>query len=151
MSQAPYIRNILETYGEQMASGHRLRRASLRPSQDTLGPAPHSCPAHGGQAVPVVETPEEERRRKMVERVAREIIDNLLVAGAQTPVVQDITTELENTFDSRFVFDYAFMECDLQVFRHSDNGPQRLVGDEAREVLDALWRITMSKVDATML
>ena len=98
-----------------------------------------------------MEPPGDDRRRHMVERVSREIIDNLLVAGAQTPVVQDIVGELEAQFDSRFLFEYAFMECDLQVFRHTSGGPKRLAGDEAREVLDALWRITTSKVNTTML
>ena len=144
---------MLEIYGEQMASGMRMRREAERTVRVGIEPASpcSSAPPTQASEEAAMPTADDDRRNQLVERVAREIIDNLLVIGAQTPVVQEIADELESTFDSRFLFEYGFMECDLQVFRHTTSGTEKLEGDEAREVLDALWRITVSKVDKTML
>jgi translation initiation factor 2 alpha subunit (eIF-2alpha) len=91
------------------------------------------------------------KRRQLIERVSREIIDNLLVTGAQTPIIEDIRQDLEKEYGHSFVFDYPFMEQELQIYRQVNGDHEKLSPEETNKFLGKLWEITLSKVDETML
>ena len=130
------LRTVLQNYGDQLVLARRVRQSK----------------GHTALGLEAQEAePSDTARAAMVERVARELIENLLVAGARTPLVDEITMELEKEFDTRFFFEYPLLECDLQVYRRTDNGPVRLSEDERSMVLGKLWEITLGKVDKTML
>ncbi len=132
-----HMRAMLRTYGKQLIFSRRLNKLmhGMRLAQ-------------GEDRSPL---DREIKRQQMVERVAREILDNLLVTGAESPIVDEIRKELEQALGAEFIFEYPFMEQDLQIFRMSQSGPVRLDMGEANRVLSRLWDITLSTVDRTML
>lgn len=127
---------MVKSYGKQLVSARRLARylRALRAGREDQ-----------------VTISREARRQAMVERVAREIVDNLVVTGADNPVVGDILDELHRRIGARLVFEYPFMEQELQIFRETPKGLTRLEPDEAHEVLAMVWAIALEKVDATMI
>lgn len=140
----PYqIRTMLRTYGKQLVNAKRLARFQ------------RYMRTEGDRAT----ISREARRMALVEKVSREIIDNLLVAGADNPLVQEIRAELEQRFGARLLFEYPFMEQDLQVYRgvgepgeaEEPGGAEPLAPEEANEVFSALWEITTRKVNETMI
>jgi hypothetical protein len=90
------------------------------------------------------------RRARPVDLVAREVVENLIPSGAQMPVVDEVLAALEKEFDSRFVFEYSLLECELQVTRETPAGPERLGPEEAQTILNRLHEIARELVDATM-
>jgi len=81
------VRNMLRTYGKQLTSAKRLarfRRALNR-----------------SESSDVVTISREARRRELIEKVSREIIENLIVSGNENPVVSDILEQLELDFGTR--------------------------------------------------
>mgnify|MGYP001169820250 CR=1 FL=1 len=133
----PYsVRAMLRTYGKQLVTGRRLARY-LRGAR-----GPDAADDAGLRSA---------RRRALVEKVAREIIDNLLVAGEENPLVEEIKETLNERFRARLLFEYPFLEQELQIFRETPGGVQELTPSEMNEVLVALWDITTQKVDETML
>lgn len=131
------LRSVAKSYAEQRLLAQKVGR--LKEAVRLISEEGSAPPTH------------ESRRRAMVERVAQEIIDNLLVTGADSPVVADIHRALEEEFDTRFVFGYPVMEHDLQIYRSTDAGPEQLSAPEADRVMERLWQITVRKVDETML
>lgn len=134
----PYqIRTMLRTYGKQLVNARRLARFQR-------------LMRTGGDETTISR---EARRAALVDKVAKEIIDNLLVTGAENPLVGEIRAELEERFGGRLLFEYPFMEQDLQILRETGdaNGATPLSAEEMGEVLSALWEITTKKVDETML
>ncbi len=134
----PYqIRTMLRTYGKQLVNARRLARFQRLMRVD-------------GETSAISR---EARRSVLVEKVAKEIIDNLLVAGAENPLVDEIRAELEERFGGRLLFEYPFMEQDLQILRETGDGENAtpLPPEEMADVLAALWEITTQKVDQTML
>lgn len=133
----PYsVRAMLRTYGKQLATGRRLARY-LRGSR-----GPDATDGTGLR---------DARRRALVEKVAREIIDNLLVAGEENPLVEEIRETLNERFGTRLLFEYPFLEQELHIFRETPQGVQELTPAEMNEVLVILWDITTKKIDETML
>jgi hypothetical protein len=128
---------MLHEYGRQLVNARRLAR--YKRSLRLAGMDPETRNAR------------EAKRRLLVERVSREIVDNLLVTGAENPIVDEIVSDLENRYACRFIFEYPFMEQDLQIFRETGDGPKKLTADETSEVLSNLWDITLKKVDETMV
>lgn len=134
----PYqFRNMLRTYSKQLVSARRLarfqRHLRLSGAEDQ------------------VSISREAKRKALIEKVAKEVIDNLLVTGVENPTVEEIKSELEEHYGYRFLFEYPFMEQDLQIFRDTEQGPERLSPDETTDVLSKLWQITLDRVDETML
>lgn len=132
-----HMRTMLQTYGKQLVFSRRLNKLmrGMRLAQ-------------GEERSPL---DREIKRQQMIERVAREILDNLLVTGAESPIVDEVRQELEQAFGTEFIFEYPFMEQDLQIFKMTESGPVRLDKGEANSVLSKLWDITLSTVDRTML
>lgn len=131
------IQHMLRTYGKQLTSARRLARFR-RALMIARGQDPDAMPR-------------DVRRRQLVERVAREIIENLIVEGTENPVVQEIKAELEFEVGSPLVFEYPLDGEDLHILRYTPDGPQALGATEAGAVMGRLWEITYAKVDETML
>ena len=136
-SQPAKVQQMLRTYGRQLTNAKRLarfRRAlQLSQPQDE------------------VSITRQARRRAMVERIAREIVENLVVNGDGNPVVVEIMGRLEHDIGAPLLFDYPLDGGDVTVLRDSEHGPQEIVGEERVAVLRRLWEITLAKVDETML
>ena len=129
-----YFRNMLLQYDRQLVTARRLARlkAELRDQM------PVSISA-------------ETKRRAMVEHVARELLDNLLFTGSDNPVVREVRQELNRTLHGEYSFRYPPGEVDVRIFRGEPEGSRELTSEERKNILAALWEITLSKVDATML
>ena len=129
-----YFLNMLLQYDRQLVTARRLARlkAELRDQM------PVSISA-------------ETKRRAMVEHVARELLDNLLFTGSDNPVVREVRQELNRTLHGEYSFRYPPGEVDVRIFREEPEGSRELTSEERKNILAALWEITLSKVDATML
>ena len=82
---------------------------------------------------------------------ARELLDNLLFTGSDNPVVREVRQELNRTLHGEYSFRYPPGEVDVRIFREEPEGSRELTSEERKNILAALWEITLSKVDATML
>lgn len=131
-----YMRNMLHEYGRQLVTSRRLARYHqvLRAS---AGAEPDMSP--------------ETRRRIMVERVSKELFENLLFTGSDNPVVDDVRRELERTLGEGIAFRYPPGRLDLSISRDGPSGPVEVSSDEKVKILAQVWKIILSRVDATML
>jgi len=131
------VRMMLRTYGKQLTSAKRLarfRRAlQLSHSQDE------------------VTISREAKRRELVERIAREIIENLIVSNTDNPVVGKILHQLEHETGKHYVFEYPLDGTDVQILHDTQTGANEVTGPERQEVMQRLWQITLARVDETML
>ncbi|MBI5519536.1 MAG: hypothetical protein HY916_05705 [Desulfovibrio sp.] len=131
------VRLMLRTYGKQLTSAKRLARfkraLALSGAQD------------------MVSISREAKRRELVERIAQEVIENLLVNGQDNPVVDRVLSELEQELGERVLFDYPLDGGEVQILRQTPEGPQEVQTDEKMRIMRRLWEITLSKVDDTML
>lgn len=131
------IRNMLRTYGKQLTSAKRLarfRRALNR-----------------SESSDVVTISREAKRRELIEKISREIIENLIVSGNENPVVSDILEKLELDFGESYYFEYPLDGSDVKVLKETPEGVIDLPQGEKAQVMNRLWEITLDKVDRTML
>ncbi len=128
---------MLRTYGRQLTNAKRLARFRRALNLD------------GTQEEQSVSR--QVRRRGLVERIAREIIENLIVNSQQTPIVADILDQLEQELGARHIFEYPLDGSDVQILRETERGSHEIVGQERDRVMRRLWEITLSRVDETML
>ena len=128
---------MLRTYGKQLTNAKRLARfrKALRLSQ----------------AQDVVDISRQARRRELVERIAREIMENLIVNGSENPVAGEIRDRLEAETGWPVVLEYPLDGGDVRVLRQSEEGPEELGGGQRAALLQRLWEITLQRVDETML
>lgn len=131
------VRIMLKTYGKQLSSAKRLARFrhALRLSQ----------------AQDAVSISQQAKRRELVERVAREIMENLIVNGEGNPVVGEIMDRLAAQTGWTVVFEYPLDGGDLRVLRDTPEGPLELGPEEKARLMQELWEVTLAKVDETML
>ncbi len=134
-SQSATVRTMLRTYGRQLTSAKRLARF-----RQALGATP-----------PLDNVARQAKRRELVERIAHEVIENLIVSTTPSPVVTAILDQLEREFGHRYVFEYPVDGTDVQILRGTQQGPLDVDGTERDKVMRRLWEITLSKVDDTML
>ena len=131
------VRLMLRTYGKQLTSAKRLARfkraLALSGAQD------------------MVSISREARRKELVERIAQEVIENLLVNGQDNPVVTKVLADLEEELGERVLFDYPLDGGEVQILRQTAEGPQEVLPDEKMRIMRRLWEITLNKVDDTML
>ena len=132
-----HVRNMLRQYERQLLNARRLARyrMALRLAQGAA------------------EEPEsrEVRRRRLVEKVARELYEHLLFTGSQNPVADSIREELCVNAGAHLQFQYAPGEAALHLIREGSAGPEEVSPHEKARLLDKLWHITLAKVDQTML
>ncbi len=137
MSLKPfYVRNMLLQYDRQLVTGRRLTRYRR---------------LMGGSAEGEETIPREVKRRQLVERVAREIVENLLMSGSESDIVKAVRAQLEQELGYALLFDYPVMAQDLEIFKVTGKGPEEVTAQEKLLILNKLWKITLDKVDETML
>ena len=130
------MRNMVRQYERQLLNARRLARyrMALRLAQ---GNADLPDPA--------------EMRRLLVEKVAKELYEHLLFTGSDNPVAESIRKDLSVSAGAPLHFQYAPGEAALQLVREGASGPEAVKPHEKALLLETLWRITLAKVDATML
>ncbi|QJT10619.1 DVU0524 family FlgM-associated protein [Oceanidesulfovibrio marinus] len=133
--QSFYMRNMLRGYDKQLVTARRLARY-----RRALGA--------GSVEEPI---PPEVKRRHLVERIAREIVENLIMSGTDNPVVNEIKERLNNEFGNQLTFAFPPSEQDLQIFKETKGGPMEVSPEEKIRILNRLWQVTLDKVDDTML
>lgn len=129
------VRNMLRTYGKQLTSAKRLARFRQ---------------ALGGSE-PEDNVSKQAKRRELVQRIAHEVFENLIVNSTHSPVVEAVLSQLESELGHRYLFDYPVDGTDVQILRETEHGPLDVIGNERNKVMRRLWEITLSKVDGTML
>ncbi|MFZ5811270.1 MAG: DVU0524 family FlgM-associated protein [Thermodesulfobacteriota bacterium] len=132
------VRNMLATYGRQATVARRLVR--------------YRRMLRAAGAEDEVTISREAKRRELVQRVTAEIVENLIVAGSENPVVADIKAQLDEEYGADLIFAYPPEEQDLQIFVLDEQGQAvELVGEHKAELLRRLWEVALEKVDETML
>lgn len=137
MTSPAKVQRMLRTYGRQLTSAKRLAR--FRRALQASG------------AEDEVEISRQARRRELVEKIAREIIENLIVSNTDNPVVTDIVNELERETGTRYLFEYPLDGADVRILKETKNVPQEVTGNERLSVMRRLWELTLQRVDRTML
>ncbi|MBU1042719.1 MAG: hypothetical protein KKF77_16640 [Proteobacteria bacterium] len=131
------VRLMLRTYGKQLTSAKRLARFKralvLSGAQDQLTIS------------------REAKRKELVERIAQEVIENLLVNGQENPVVNGVLEDLEQDLGEKVLFDYPLDGGEVQLLRQTEEGAKEIDPDEKMRILRRLWEITLDRVDGTML
>jgi len=135
---------MLLQYDRQLVTARRLAR--IIPKRDANGPA-----GRKRQTEAEIKEQAEKKRRDMIMRIARELLDNLLFAGSTNPVVEEIRQELNRKLERQYSFWYPPGEIDVHIVHETSDGPEELTSEERKRVLTVLWEITLAKVDETML
>lgn len=134
--QSFYTRQMLLQYGRQLVAARKLARYD-----QLLGRGSQA----GTEAAEV-------KRRAMVERIAREIMENLIFSGSENPVVKEVRSRLTEESGEEYIFRYPPAEQDFQIFRAVPDGEEiELSQREKQIVMGQLWDVTLRTVDATML
>ena len=132
------VRAMLRTYGRQVTTARRLAR--------------YRRSLQAAEAEDEVRISREAKRRELVGRVAAEIVENCIVTGSDTPVVEDIKADLEEELGFPIVFAYPPEDQEMQIFKVApDSDPVAIVGEERAAVMRRLWELALEKVDETML
>jgi len=135
--QTANVRLMLRTYGKQLTSAKRLARFK------------RALTVSGAQDV--VSISREAKRHELVERIAQEVVENLVVNGQENPVVSSVLAALENDLGEKVLFDYPLDGGEVQILRQTETGPREVDRDEKMRILRRVWEITLARVDATML
>ncbi|MCT4534247.1 DVU0524 family FlgM-associated protein [Halodesulfovibrio sp.] len=142
-----YVQNMLRKYKKQITSAQLIARAggSARILQN------QDYQDGDAQLSDINRKLLDKNRQRLVERVAREVYENLLFSGSNNPIVEEIKTQLEIDIGFSVLFRHPFPNLSLQIYKESEFGPIKLSGDEKEDVLNKLWAISLDKVNATML
>ncbi len=128
------IQNILRNYQRQSSTTKQL--AQLRKAIQNQSPETDKTRI-SSQA----------KREQLVENISREIMDNLISSKTQNPVVAEIKQELEQEFNSSFLF--QFMPKENRTIVRNSNG-QEVSEEERQQIMEKLWQLTRKKVNETM-
>ena len=130
-----YTRQMLLQYGRQLVTARRLARY-----EQLLGRGPRGDIASNAA-----------KRQDMVERVAREIMENLIFSGSDNPTVQDVKERLTRELGEELIFRYPPADQDFKIFRIKDGEERELSEAEKQRAMARLWQVTLRAVDETML
>ncbi|MGE4297840.1 MAG: DVU0524 family FlgM-associated protein [Desulfovibrionaceae bacterium] len=133
-----HVRNMLLSYDKHLVNARRLarfRRAML---------------AANGEEEEGAES-REAKRNQLVERVAKEIVENLIITGSDAPLVATIKERLEAVFGAALTFTYPPAEEDVHIFKETSAGPAEITGPDKVAILNKLWQVTLDTVNETML
>lgn len=131
-----YLRTMLQQYEKQLLAARRLARYR-RAARLANGEDPPIDP--------------EVKRKAMVERVARELYERVLYTGSDSPVVEEIRTNLGKAVGSAVRFTYPPGEEHMRLVRESPEGDSPVSAQEQHLALKKLWDITVDKVDKSMV
>ena len=130
-----YTRQMLLQYGRQLVTARRLARYD-----QLLGRVPRGDTSANAA-----------KRQDMVERVAREIMENLIFSGSDNPTVQDVKERLTRELGEELIFRYPPADQDFKIFRIKDGEEKELSEAEKQRAMARLWQVTLRAVDETML
>lgn len=131
-----YTRQMLMQYGRQLVAARRLARYDQLLGRSVV---------QGTDAAAA-------KRQAMVERIAREIMENLIFSGSDNPIVQEVRKRLDEETGESLLFRYPPADQDFKIFRVADDGSEEeLEAPEKQAVMGRLWDVTLRTVDATML
>lgn len=131
------VQNMLRVYDQHLDQGRRMARYRMLLQRASPGD--------------VVNLSQEARRRQLVEKIASEIMDSLMVSGSNNPVVLDIKRDLQREFGFEMEFRYLPLEPEMQILRKDGEDLVEVTGEEKTSVIERFWRITLDKVNETML
>ncbi|WP_028575783.1 DVU0524 family FlgM-associated protein [Desulfonatronovibrio hydrogenovorans] len=131
------VKNVLKTYDRQLVNGRRLARLSRYISVSTGETADADS--------------RETKRRRLVERVAREIVENLITSDSRNPMVEEIKTDLNQELDTELIFHYPPSGEEMKILKTGKDGPEELTSRQREAVMGKLWEMTLKKVNDTML
>lgn len=131
------VRLMLRTYGKQLTSAKRLARFK------------RALVSSGAQDA--VNFSREAKRRELVDRIAQEVVENLLVNGQGNPVVASVQEALDRELGERVIFDYPLDGSEVQILRQTPQGATEVNQEEKMRIMRKVWEITLATVDATML
>ena len=135
-TQTFYTRQMLLQYGKQLIAARRLARY-----EEVLG---RKQQAGTEEALT--------KRQHMIERIAQEIMDNLVFSGSENSIVREVKERLTEETGDSLVFRYPPADRDFKIFRLDGEGNEHELPDREKDaVLRRLWEITLRTVDATML
>ena len=130
-----YTRQMLTTYGRQLVNARRLVRY-----EQLMG---RQLPPEDAVAY---------RRKLMIERISKEIVDNLIFSGSQNSIVVEVRKALESATGMTLEFYYPPGRLDYQIFKLERNGDRtELSAEEKQYIMNKLWDVTTRTVDATTL
>lgn len=136
MNPSIYNRSRLLQYDRQLVTARRLARVRRLMNKGEEDPSPEEMEA---------------RRRELVERVSREVIENLIIVGSDSPVVKEVREDLERWFGGPLLLEYPPSEARLHIYKVVGEQPREVASEESEAILARLWEITLDKVNSTML
>lgn len=131
------VKNVVRTYDQHQDTGRRIAR--FKKYMDRAGQ---------GDSVSISK---EAKRRQLVEKVAREIVDNLIGSDSSNPVVNEIKQTLSDEFGDDLRFRYPSDGSGLQVLKQTEAGVSELTNGEKDAFMKRLWEIALNRVNETML
>ncbi|MFN2343037.1 MAG: DVU0524 family FlgM-associated protein [Desulfonatronovibrio sp.] len=131
------VKNVLKTYDRHLVNGRRLARLSRH--------------LRGPEVLAIEDHSKEIKRRKLVERIAREIIENLITSDSRNPMVEEIKKELNQELETELIFHYPPTGEEMKIFTGGGDQPQELSQEQRDRILGKLWEMTLNKVNETML
>ena len=131
-----YMRNMLHQYGRQLVTSRRLARYH-QILRARAGTEPEMSP--------------EMRRSIMVDRVSRELFENLMFTGGDNLVVAEVRRELAQAMGEAVSFCYPPGQLDISISKDGPSGQIEVSPEEKGRILSQVWRIIRDRVDATML
>ncbi len=131
------VKNVMRTYDQHQDAGRRIAR--FKKYMDRMGQ---------GDSITISQ---EAKRRQMVEKIAREIVDNLIGSDSANPVVRDIRRQMREEFGQELVFRYPSDGDGLKILKKSGSGVAELTNGEKNEFMQRLWEVTLKRVNETML
>ncbi|MDL2314431.1 hypothetical protein LJC36_05575 [Desulfovibrio sp. OttesenSCG-928-C14] len=130
-----YTRRMLLQYGRQLISSRRLARyqqlLGLGRSEEGISPL--------------------EQRSLMVDRITREVIENLIFTGSTNPVVLEVKDRLKDEFGDDLTFYYPPGSLDFRIVRGEGEEQKEVSADEKRKIMEKLLDITHETVSCSML
>ncbi len=131
------VKNVLRTYDQHLDTGRRIAR--FKKYMNRAGEEDS------------VSISQEAKRKQMVEKVAREIVHNLIGSDSANPVVTEIKQQLAQELGGEAVFRYPANGDGLQILRNTPNGVTELTNGEKDAFMQRLWEVALNKVNETML
>lgn len=102
------VKNVLQTYDRHLVNGRKLARLT----RHLRGAGVQDQDLQAREA----------RRREMVERVAREIIENLITSDSRNPMVQEIKDSLSRELDTSLIFHYPPSGEEMKIMVQEKDG-----------------------------
>lgn len=128
-----YSRNMSQPTARPMVNGLSHRRVSSRVanSQQTMST--------------------EMKRKIMIERVARDLFETLLLTDDNMPVANDVRQSLNSEFGEKLFFQTMLGSMNVSILRQTSGGREELSPAQQAQVLDRAWALTLDKVEETLL